>query len=107
MKPKIFITCVDDPAWGFVAFAIAQDGVGLKQHASSTKLWSRSDMGLTMASSPAHRFYREHYPEGYELVDYIDATDETLEGDPTYMLAHKLNLLGEPNPEPTDADKSG
>lgn len=93
--PKIFITAwpVDDKPPAVVGFAMAEDGTGLAQHWSSSKLWVKHDMGLT--SRKKHDAYEEHYPNGYELVDLIDATDEELEANHLYMEALRINAQGD------------
>lgn len=88
--PKIFVICqhVDDEG-NYIGFALAQDGTGLVQHLSSNKLWLRHDMGLI--SKMYKDVYDAHYPNGYELVDYLDATDEQLQEDQEFFDAYAAN----------------
>jgi hypothetical protein len=85
-KPTIYLTCVpgglcpDD----VTGVALAADGAGLCAHISSTPEYLRHDMGLT--STWHHDTYRQHYPDGFELI-WIDdpATD------PRWQAALALN----------------
>lgn len=91
-KPKIFIVAAGPDGDGdYYGFALAQDGTGLAQHLSSSRVWLRFDMGVT--SSKKHKLYGGHYPGGYEIVDYIDATNDDLSNDPLYMEALTLNKI--------------
>lgn len=92
MKPKIYIISTTY-ADGYLGFAVAADGTGLASHFSSSRLWLKHDMGLTLESNLKHRTYRSHYPQGYELVDYLSATDDELKSDPDFMAAIELNKL--------------
>lgn len=89
--PKIFIVVdelhSEDGIW--TGFALAEDGTGLVEHMSTSKFWIRHDMGLT--SKNHHAEYEAHYPDGYELVDYVDKTDAELREDAEYMKASRGN----------------
>lgn len=93
--PKIFITATADidPQWGpfAYAFALAEDGTALAEHYSANKIFSRFDMGLTSQRSAKHKVYAAHYPDGYELVDLVDASDEDLAANIAYRRAIELN----------------
>lgn len=79
--PKIFIICErlgtgsgavqgSTPGGDVVGYAMAEDGNVLCSHLSSSQGFCRHDMGLT--SNWKHNYYKEHYPDGYELVDLTD-----------------------------------
>lgn len=104
--PKIFIISTNehDPHWGHYvsSYALAEDGTGLASHISTNKIFARFDMGLTSDRSPKRKVYAAHYPDGYELVDLVDATDEELHANIAYRRAVELNhadteTQGEPN----------
>lgn len=46
--------------------ALAEDGHCLAGHLSSNKYWAIHDIGIN--SDWKHEQYKEHYPDGYELV---------------------------------------
>jgi hypothetical protein len=46
--------------------AMAEDGTYLAGHGSSNEGWARHDIGIS--SDWKHDRYREHYPDGYDLV---------------------------------------
>lgn len=100
--PKIFITAVQLNSGSWVGGALAEDGIGLRQHISSNKLWCKSDMGLTMDTHVSHLDYRKYYPDGYTLVDLVDATDEELSSNQEYLDALAANQLEESEEEYTD-----
>jgi hypothetical protein len=54
-------------------FAIAEDGECIASHCSSHRSWTRHDMGIN--SDWKHDQYKKKYPNGYELVDYIDVPE--------------------------------
>jgi len=55
--------------------AVAEDGKVLAGHCSSHRQWAIHDIGIT--SDWKHEHYKEHYPDGYELVWLDDpANDE-------------------------------
>ncbi len=73
--PKIYI--VMKPAGphdhDVASYAMAEDGHKLASYWSSSAGWARHDIGLT--SNSKHDNYKEHYPDGYELVEVEDLTD--------------------------------
>lgn len=56
--------------WGsdLVGVAIAEDGMVLAQHVSSSESWVWHDLGV--GSTRQHDHYAEHYPNGFE-VEYV------------------------------------
>jgi hypothetical protein len=64
--------------------ALAEDGTGICEHLSSSVEWAQHDMGLT--SDWKHEYYREHAPDGYELIWVDDVASH--EG---WQAALKLN----------------
>ncbi len=89
--PKIYAYCL--PAghpWGerdVIGYAIAEDGVCLATHLSSSAGFSRHDMGIA-PSEWQHEHYREHYPDGYEL-EWINTAD--LDSHAGFQAAYALN----------------
>jgi len=85
-KAKIYLTCFPG---GFsngdvIGQALAEDGEGLASHLSSNESWAKHDMGLR--GDRKHEIYKEHYPDGYELV-WIDDPST----DPRWQDALALN----------------
>lgn len=64
--------------------ALSEDGTGIAEHLSSSVTFAKHDMGLT--SDWKHEYYREHAPDGYELVWIDDAPN-----DPRWQAALALN----------------
>ncbi len=48
--------------------ALSEDGEFLAGHVSSSEWWAKQDSGFTNPDSCHHEAYRQHYPDGYELV---------------------------------------
>lgn len=46
--------------------ALADDGVFLAGHISSSEAWLKHDMGVT--STRKHEIYAAHFPDGFEVV---------------------------------------
>ena len=84
-----------------VGYAMAEDGTVLCSHLSSSQGFCRHDMGLT--SDWKHNHYKEHYPEGYELVDLTDkkSYEELLEV-PEFAAAAEKNKAMAEQDEPTN-----
>lgn len=85
-KPSIFIVRTMGPApRDCAAYALAEDGVILAHHISSSQHWARLDMGLNPISPTGklnqRGHYVEHYPDGYTLVDLTDFTALQLESE--------------------------
>ena len=74
MKKKIycFINSGKGSAW-IVVVALCEDGYCLAEHCSSNEGWAKHDIGI--GSDWKHEHYREHCPEGYELVWIEDASN--------------------------------
>lgn len=64
-KPKIFVW-TQPYGHDVIGYALAEDGVALASHLSSSEMWARHDMGID--GDWKHDRYRAHYPDGYELV---------------------------------------
>jgi hypothetical protein len=63
------IYCFIEGEWGdsdVSVIAVAEDGHVLARHVSSSEGWAQHDIGI--GSEWKHDKYREHYPDGYELV---------------------------------------
>lgn len=70
--PNIRVECSD--VWGngdIACVALDEDGQVIAHHISSSAGWARHDMGLT--GNWKHDLYKARYPDGYALVDAIDA----------------------------------
>lgn len=83
MKIYVFINSGRGTDW-IVGMAMAEDGTCLAGHVSSHEQWFRHDMGLT--SDWKHDHYKEHCPDGYELIEVEDPRNH--EG---IQAAYKLN----------------
>lgn len=46
--------------------ALSEDGHFLASRTSSDLYWAKHDIGIT--SDWKHEYYKEHYPDGYDLV---------------------------------------
>lgn len=90
------------PGGDVVGYAMAEDGHVLCSHLSSSRGYLRHDMGLT--SDWKHKHYKDHYPDGYELVDLTDYTSyEELLKVPEFAAAAELNkALADEQDEPTN-----
>lgn len=88
-KPKIFIVAQPLGGGEYLGAALAEDGTGLAEHYCSNKLWVKHDMGLN--SRRKHEIYREHYPDGYELVDVTDFDLDGISAYPEYAAALRIN----------------
>lgn len=70
-KPKIYVFPVHASPKGDCQYiAVAQDGDELAGHISSSEDWGKVDMGIMDPTGYKHKFYREKYPDGYEL-EYV------------------------------------
>lgn len=75
-KPKIYVFV--NSRWNdrnVEAIAVAEDGEALTGHTSSSVGYARGDMGLHANHdwSGKREKYAAKYPDGYELVDLLDA----------------------------------
>jgi len=80
-KPKIycFVHADNGRDW-YDIVGIAEDGHVLSGHISSSVMWAKHDIGIT--SDWKHEQYKEHYPDGYELIwvdDYKEIPKEVFE----------------------------
>lgn len=73
MTSKIYVVVTGEwpsPGPGFTpdyaGCALAEDGNVLSSHISSSESWLQHDLGVT--SERRHDIYREHYPDGFEVV---------------------------------------
>lgn len=74
-----------------VAYAIGDDGVILGSHWCSHESYVPQDLGVIEGSRPdRHKIYREHFPNGYEMVFVPSSEVETHEG---LQEAFRLNQL--------------
>lgn len=90
MKKKIycFINSGKGTEWNHV-IALCEDGHCLAGHLSSCEGWAKHDIGIN--SDWKHENYKEHCPEGYDLI-WVDDPEESNE----IAAAYKLNQeLGE------------
>jgi len=75
VKTKIYLACFPDGSGDFIGQALAEDGLALASHLSSSVDWAKHDMGFS--SDWKHDIYAELYPHGYELIWIDDPhTDE-------------------------------
>jgi len=84
---KIYVACFKyyDTGNDVIGYALCEDGHGLVSHVSSSIEWSKHDMGF-LNSTWHHDTYKEHCPEGFELI-WIDDADN----DERWLDAVKLN----------------
>lgn len=86
--PKVFLITQKFPdARGAMGFALAEDGEGLLAIHEHNSLWLRA----ALLGTAARAVYNDKYPEGYDIVDYIEATDAELDADPLFMEAYAIN----------------
>lgn len=81
--PKIFLYCIPTGR-AVIGYALAEDGVCLASHLSSSEQWSKHDLGLT--STWKHADYEVHYPGGFEL-EWVDDPDNHV----AFSVAFALN----------------
>lgn len=98
---KIYITAIQLNHGTVLGYALAEDGHGIVEHMSSSMIWLRRDMGVY--GTKKHDLYNRHYPDGYTIVDYVDATDEELDADEQYINALQLNTQEATNALDTEA----
>lgn len=87
-KPEIycFVNSGRGSDWQHV-IALAEDGHCLASHISSSESFARHDIGIT--SDWKHEKYREHYPDGYELV-WVERPESDERVDAAYALNQQL-----------------
>lgn len=74
-----------------VCVAIAEDGAFLASHISSKADFARWDMGVS--SDRKHDRYQKHYPEGYEVVDLIELSEEELDKREDFLAVYRLHKM--------------
>ena len=94
--PKIFVYIVSDEPGFESAIALAEDGVMITSHISSSIKWSECDMGLRpdYPASSKHEAYQLYYPQGYALVNLLSATEDQLRSNESFMRALDLHTKG-------------
>lgn len=73
-----------------IVIALCEDGHCLASHCSSNEGWAKHDIGI--GSDWKHDKYKEHCPEGFELIWINDAADSK-EVDAAYELNQQLAKL--------------
>lgn len=58
-----------------VVSALAEDGMWLASHMSSSEYFAKHDIGIT--SDWKHKIYEKYYPNGYELVWVDDSKNHS------------------------------
>lgn len=81
---KIFCFINSSSNFGVDVVAICEDGHALGGHFSSNESWAKHDIGLT--SDRKHDKYKEHCPEGFQLIWVEDPKNHKELGE-----AYKLN----------------
>lgn len=85
---KIFLWAkedIDDGKSVVYGYATSDEGEMLMTVHTDNRFWLRSALGITRDSN--QRWYKETYPEGYELVNLIDYTDDELDAHTEFMEA--------------------
>ena len=97
---KIFIYLTRDEPGYECAVALAEDGVMITGHISSSVYWSERDMGLdkTYPAEAKHSAYQRHFPNGYELVNLLHATEDELRSNPAFEAALTTHTLSNDKP---------
>jgi hypothetical protein len=108
MKKKIFcfINGGNGRDW-FPVIAICEDGHCLAEHISSSEWFALHDIGIN--SDIKHEQYKEHCPNGYELV-WVEDARNSVKLDAAYAKNQELGRLANlsiPTPiDTTELDKS-
>ena len=76
-KPKIFAFINERLGSDVIVTALAESGDFLASHYSSTENYAKYDIGVT--SERKHDLFKEHYPNGYELV-WVDGNPKKHDG---------------------------
>lgn len=87
VKPKIFAFSNVVGGGEGLAVALAEDGTALASHWCSDEFYVEHDLGVT--SDWKHEKYREHYPDGFEVV-YVPTRE--IAGHAGLELAFELNI---------------
>ncbi len=87
---KIFLYCIPTEFMknNVMGYALAEDGVMLATHISSSVDFCKRDLGHT--SNNKHDLYRRHFPKGYELV-WLDKPTANQEFANAYVLCLEKN----------------
>lgn len=72
--------------------ALCEDGYCLAGHLSSNEYFARHDIGL--GSDWKHEIYKEHCPDGYELI-WVDDPENSKEVESAYQLNQEIRLKEE------------
>lgn len=80
--------------------ALCEDGHCLAGHLSSSEGFAKHDIGMT--SDWKHDHYKEHCPEGYELI-WVDEPGGSPEIDAAYLLNQQIAKAAEQNANETPA----
>ncbi len=64
-------------------------------------------MGLMGTQHYRRKTYAAHYPDGYELVDLLDATDEELENNAEFQAALAINYDNQNESEEAEESADG
>lgn len=96
-KPDIFCYLPGGQHWkpDVVVCALSEDGRLLAVHVSSSESFAKIDIGVTNPQSPHHAQYREHYPDGYELVWVEGPIEDHPQGGPALDRNHDKYPQGE------------
>lgn len=94
--PRIFVYLTSDEPGFQCAVALAEDGTAIASHISSSIAWSEKDMGLDALypASAKHASYAQHYPNGYQLINLLKASESDLRSNSAFMLALDLHTIG-------------
>ena len=88
------------------ATALCEDGEVLASHSCSSKEFARLDMSLTPHSQWKVKAYKEHCPDGYELIDLVDLSGAELDKHEGFLAAFALNRVANALTEATASPKN-
>lgn len=75
MKPNIYCFSNVESGGNGIAYAMAEDGTVLGSHWCSHECYVSGDLGVTKGARPdRHETYKEHYPDGYEMI-FVPASE--------------------------------
>lgn len=96
---KVFVWCCPSGIGSdVIGYALAEDGTDLAYHISSNESFSKHDMGVT--SNWHHKEYKEHYPNGFEVV-WVDDPQSNDEFIAAFSLRSESSLISH---APCDGD---
>lgn len=85
---KIFLYVVDaNETAQTMAYALAEDGSSIMVVEVEHRIYAHQ----ILTSYLSHRIYDEYYPEGYQLVDLTELSDEDLDNHKKFLEAFKKN----------------